>query len=275
MSFFTSKKTKKEESSTSGKKKRKDVEKEIDEINEIDIEKLEISMKKKPNSILTSELNNELNFNVEEGTTLEKLGISSLRKQPMTTIINNEKTKLQVVFTLVDIKSGEKLPTTTKIPCFGCHRCFTTIPLGIPIEYHPSIYISKEDPGKIKKISINERTKLEEKYEVKKLEYFDVDGIVCSFNCIISVLEDSHSPLYSKTRELIPQMYKLIFGKYPTEKITRAPHWRLREEYGGPLNDNEFISNLQILKFTDTHQVERINRALSPCSRIFKVSENE
>lgn len=220
----------------------------------------------------------ELIFDVEEeGTSLEKLGISSLRKEPIITIISKEKTKLQTFITMEDYKTKKKLPQKTDIPCFGCHRRFSTIPIGVPIDYHPSIYSSKNDPSKIKKLTINERKKLElnEDNDVTVLEYFDTDGIVCSFNCIFSVIEDNPSPLYKKTSSLVPQLYKMIYDLYPKEKIIRSPSWRLREEYGGILSDEEFVTNLQTIQFIDMHQVDKIMRSMVPVSRVFKVVDLE
>lgn len=210
---------------------------------------------------------------VNEGTSLEKLGISSLKREPITTIVQKEKTKLQTFITMIGYNNGVKLPLKPSIPCFGCHRIFTTVQLGIPIDYHPSIYHSKNDYTKIKNITVNERQKLQTDVSnnIDVMEYFDTDGIVCSFNCMISVIEDNPSPLYKKTPSLIPKMYKMIFGEYPKEKIIKSPNWRLREEYGGPLSDEEFVANLQTIQFTDMHQVDKTLKIMNTVGRVFKV----
>ncbi len=218
----------------------------------------------------------DLVFDTEDkGTSLEKLGISSLKREPITTILTKEKTKLQTFITMIDHLTDKRLPQQTNIPCFGCHRCFDTIPLGVPIAYYPSVYISKDDPTKIKKLTINDRLKLEAdtNNNINILEYFDTDGIVCSFNCIFSVIEDNPSPLYRETSSLVPKMYKMIFGEYPKSKIIRSPSWRLREEYGGPLSDEDFVRNLQSIQYTDMHQINRVLRIMNPVGRVFKVNE--
>ena len=210
-------------------------------------------------------------------TSLKKLGISSLRHEPITTIIPKEKTKLHTFITMTDLASKKEMPQSTNIPCFNCRRHFTTCPLGIPIEYHPSVYKSKNDPSKIKKLTINERQKLEvdKTNDIEVLEYFDTDGIVCSFNCIVGFIDDNPSPLYKKTPSLIPKMYRMIFGKYPTEAIIKSPSWRLREEYGGVLSDEEFVANLQTLVFTDLNQIQKVLRRMKQVGRLFKVTEVE
>lgn len=218
---------------------------------------------------------NDLIFEPEvESTSLEKLGISSLKTEPITTIVSKDKIKLQTFTTMKDYTTNMKIPLSTDIPCFGCHRRFKTVPLGIPIEYHPSIYISKNDCTRIKRITVTERKKLQQgENKVVELEYFDVDGIVCSFNCMLSVIDDNPSPLYKKSRSLIPIMYKMIFDCYPKDKIIKAPSWRMRQEYGGCISDEEFVSNLQTIQFTDMHQIEKTLRLMNPVGRVFKVED--
>ena len=97
-------------------------------------------------------------------TSIEKLGISSLSKEPLLTIVVKEKTKLQTFISLFDIVKKTRLPLKTDIPCFGCRRRFTTPPLGVPIEYHPAIYISKNDSTKIKRITRTESNNGKSKY---------------------------------------------------------------------------------------------------------------
>jgi hypothetical protein len=215
-------------------------------------------------------------FNLDDqGTSLEKLGISSLKNEPIITYFPNDKTKLQMYITMKDITSKQSLPRQTDIPCFGCHRVFSHVPLGVPIEYYPSIYTSKNNITKIKKITTNEREKLEkdESNDITLLEYFDTDGVVCSFNCIVRLIEDYPSPLYKKSASLIPKMYKKILGNYPKEKIMKSPSWRLLERYGGCISDEEFETNLQTIKFTDTNQISRALKIMNPVGRIFNIED--
>jgi len=209
----------------------------------------------------------------DEGTSLERLGISSLRKEPITTIISKDKRKIQSYISLVDIVSNKKLPVETSIPCHGCRRKFTSQPIGIPLDYHPSVYVSKNDPTKIRHLTQKDRTVMEadEDNTVIIMDYFDTEGIVCSFNCILLCIEDSPSPMYTKTPLLIYKLYKMIFGVYPSQPILKAPSWKMREEYGGSISDFEYEKILQTIKFTDTHQVQKVQRLMEPQGRIFNV----
>lgn len=215
------------------------------------------------------------NIVFDEGTSLEKLGISSLRREPITTIVSKDKKKIHSYLSMFDIVTDKKMPSETTIPCHGCRRRFTSQPIGIPIDFHPSYYVSKNDPTKIKRLTVKERETLESSGEnsIVYMDYFDTEGIVCSFNCIITCIEDSPSPIYKKTLSLISMMYKMIFGVYPIQKIIKAPSWRMREEYGGPLSDEEFEGVLQTVKFTDTQQCQKIQRMINPVGRIFEVND--
>ena len=235
--------------------------------------------------------NCDIIFETEGATSLEKLGISSLKKEPMITILPKEKTKFQTYTTMIDIMSKKELPTQTNIPCFGCRRKYKTQPIGIPIKYYPSVYISKKDDTRTKKLTLNDRIKIENIKDVPKnqsdsknldkkdnitfLDYFDTDGLVCSFNCMYLVMEENPSPLYKETTSLIPLLYKMIFGTYPKQKILKSPSWRLRQEYDGPLTDDEYEKCLQTIIFTDMHQIQKVQRLMNPVGKIFDVREIE
>jgi hypothetical protein len=226
-----------------------------------------------------------ITFDSTESTSLEKLGISSLRKEPIQTIISKDKKKICSYLSFVDINTRLKMESFTTIPCYGCRRKFSSQPLGIPIEFHPSIYVSRNDHTKTKRLTTREKEKIQDKNTtienttientIIEKDYFDTEGVVCSFNCIISCIEDSPSPLYKNTPYLISLMYKLIFGKYPEQKIIRSPSWKMRQEYGGPLSDEEFEKSLQTIQFTDTHQCRKLERLFNPVSRVFDAKDIE
>jgi hypothetical protein len=213
-------------------------------------------------------------FDMGESTSLERLGISTLRREPLITTIAEDKRKIYTYVSLYDIVTKKQLPAKTNICCYGCRRRFTTQPIGIPIEFHQSVYVSKTD-AKIRRLTERERLELQkdENNTIVEMDYFDTEGIVCSFNCIYLCIEESPSSLYKKTHELITKLYQMIFGDYPTEKINKAPNWRLREEYGGPLSDEEFEKTLQTIQFIDAHQIHRVQRLMSPVGRVYEARD--
>lgn len=214
------------------------------------------------------------NIVFEETTSLEKLGISSLRREPITTTIAKDKRKIHTYITLIDIVSNKQIPTETNIPCHGCHRKFKSQPIGIPIDFHPSFYQSKNDITKIKRLTTNEKNNIDKQsLNIVENDYFDTEGIVCSFNCIITCIEDNPSPIYKKTPSLISLLYKKIFDVYPDQKILKSPSWKMRDEYGGPLSDKEFEQSLQTIQFSDTNQCQKVQRLLNPIGKIFDIKE--
>lgn len=252
MSFFGKKKTTREEYKFT--------------LKDIDVAKVDKEFNMDNiNNTNRMEIESGIDFDISAVTTsIDKLGISTLKTQPITTIVSRDRVKLQTFVGLVDHVSQRRLPLQTDIPCYGCHRRFSTVPLGIPVKYHPSVY--REDDRK-RTVTVRERSECSDKVTVN--EYFEVESIVCSFNCMYNVIEDCPSSIYRESKLLIPLMYRTIFGEYPKTRIYRSPSWRLRREYGGPLDDKEWCENLQVLRISDTHQVERF----VPVGRVWRVEE--
>jgi len=178
--------------------------------------------------------------------------ITDLTIAPLETIVN--KINIQHYITMMN-HQNEQIPTSTTIPCLGCHRVYNSCPLGVPVKYIPNMVESqiKTDKGVISLIS--PASGPTPKKLVTKNDYFITDGMVCSFNCILTVIE-SNPHLYRDTTTLMYKMYKKIFGKFPTSPILRSPDFRLRSQYGGPLSDIEYEKCLQTVKFVDTSQLK-------------------
>ena len=173
----------------------------------------------------------ELDQSVICSTKIDKIGLKDLRHQPITTIVSKEKMKISSFITLQNI---DKQNCHKNTRCHGCHREFDSYPLGIPISHS----------------------------RIKNRDIFIVDGCVCSFNCMLLLMETTPSSLYKDSCWLIPQLYHTIFNQYPQEKIIKSPHWKLRECYGGILNDQEYAQSFQTIEYTDTHSIANANNAI-------------
>lgn len=184
-----------------------------------------------------------------------------------------------------------------KIPCYYCRRNFNNAPIGLPICYYPSIYIIKNNSQNLKysfnykentvKLNSNEKERLlnilertssvsdivlnNQKKENKKTDkhdgkdshqivtkqFFETEGVFCSFNCIVSYLEENRqNPLYQNSYNLIYFMYKIIFGEFPQFTFIKSPSWKLRKEYGGPLSDDDYEKYIQNIPIIDTNQLK-------------------
>jgi hypothetical protein len=192
----------------------------------------------------------------EEKIIERQIKVSELEIKPMKTIINRDNIFQYV--TMVDVINSP-IPKSTNIPCMGCHRKYKSCPLGVPVKYVPSVLNTVvNDISYSKNLTSREfkkmKTDVEYRDKIVDNDYFITDSIVCSFNCMITVFNE-RPEIYRETPLLINEMYKRVFGNYPLAKITKAPSWRLRKEYGGPLSDEEFESSLQTINFIDTGQL--------------------
>ena len=236
-------------------------------------------------------------------TTINKLNFTSLSCEPVLTYIQKDKFKLYNYNIMIDTNTQTLINNVCDVPCFYCRRKFDYIPLGIPIKYYPSLYILIDNSLQTSKYSFNykeniirlnknEKERLlnilknnpniiyENKYENKEQRrehkivtknFFETDGNFCSFNCIISFIEENgNNPLYQNSYNYLYLMYKQIFGEYPSQPFIRSPSWKLRKEYGGPLNDDDYSKYIQSTPIVESKQIKTINNNIKP-ELIFEV----
>lgn len=157
--------------------------------------------------------------------------------------------------------------------CYWDRHKFSTKPIGCPIRYvankaikkyysevSKDNYIIKENitSNKTKKLNNNENetssilipsSSSNATINVEKKEYYETDGIFCSFNCCKAFIqENKHNNLYENSDLLLNKLYN---DMYETKniKIFPAPHWRLLQDYGGNLSINQFRDNFNKMKY--------------------------
>jgi len=150
---------------------------------------------------------------------------------------------------LVDYILKQKLPNETTYHCFWCRNSFTFSPIGCPIRYVPSILtkryfsnITRDYYTINQPISRNDYKREDNKetsYTLTSKDYYETDGIFCSFNCCMSYINtNTHNSLYTQSKLLLQQIFYKYFKK--TIPIKPAPDWRLLKDYGGTLSIQEF-----------------------------------
>ena len=249
------------------------------------------------NNNVESEKNETSKLIDKNYTTINKLNFNSLSSEPTLTYIQKDKFKLYNYNIMIDINTQNLVNHSCNIPCFYCRRKFEHVPLGIPVRYYPSLYILNDNSLQTSKYSFNykentiklnknERERLlniltnnpdivyENKYESKEQKrehkiitknFFETDGIFCSFNCIVSFIEEnSNNPLYQNSYNYSYLMYKHIFGDYPSYPFIRSPSWKLRKEYGGPLSDEDYNKYIQSIPIVESKQIKTINNNIKP-----------
>jgi hypothetical protein len=133
--------------------------------------------------------------------------------------------------------------------CFWCKHPFESRPIGCPLKfvssqvekrYHSHIsrdtYTIKENITGKNKLDLANKEQL----CIHEKEYYETDGVFCSFNCCQAWIDDNkHNRLYDLSSTLLIKMYNNIMGT-KTVVISPSPHWRLLEQYGGHLNIIKF-----------------------------------
>lgn len=248
------------------------------------------------NNIDNIEKSNETNINY---TSINKLNFTSLTTEPTLTYIQKDKFKLYNYNIMLDINSEKFLNNENKIPCYYCRRKFDFVALGIPIKFYPSTYVIIDNSLQTSKYSFNYKENiirlnksekeriinilkknkeliLEKDCNVKEhnenkehkiitKNFFETDGVFCSFNCIVSYIEENnYNPIYQNSHNLIYLMYKQIFGKYPSQPFMRSPSWKLRKEYGGPLDDDDYSKYIQSIPIVETKLINSIKNNIRP-----------
>ena len=133
--------------------------------------------------------------------------------------------------------------------CYWCRHPFNTRPIGCPIKYIASqavktyhSHISKDWYTIKQDVTKKSRQNLNDKHiQVKVGEYYETDGVFCSFNCCQSYINaNTHDRLYDHSSLLLMKMYNSMMGNTKIVKISPAPHWRTLKPYGGHMNIVKF-----------------------------------
>lgn len=138
-------------------------------------------------------------------------------------------------------------------------------PIGCPLRYIPSkvtkIYHSQISKEKYKiseyvteqrRISVESKKDSDAKYITDKNNYYETDGVFCSFNCCLAFLEspgNRKNPIYKNSKNLLFQIYKDLTDGGNPQDIIPAPHWRLLEDFGGHLNIEQFRESFNKIKY--------------------------
>ena len=190
----------------------------------------------------------------------------------------DEAKKLHICYiSMIDFQSRMDV-NLLRYHCFWCSHPFETRPIGCPIKYIPSqaekkyhSHISR-DTYTIKE-SITEKRRLflqnNDNLSLKIGEYYETDGVFCSFNCCQSWINDNkHDRLYDLSNTLLIKMYNSIMG---TKMIVigPAPHWRILEQYGGHLNIIKFREGFNKIEYECHGNTKKVPK-FSPLGALFE-----
>jgi hypothetical protein len=182
--------------------------------------------------------------------------------------LDEAKKEKRIVPTMIQrLSTDGQLPNETTMCCFWCRHGFDSPPIGCPTRFVPSqitkqyVSVITKDPYIIKQnVTSAKKARLALdmpkpdgiSISVVEKDYYETDGVFCSFNCCLAFVEDRRTdPLYVQSRQLLFKMYNDSYGKYPApDDILPAPHWRLLRSYGGHLSIDEFRACFNTVQFT-------------------------
>jgi len=154
---------------------------------------------------------------------------------------------------MLDLTLNGPLPRYTPKPCWHCRNKFSYHPIGCPIRY------SKQKDKGLSKTLIEERfTELNLSLENGN-DYFETEGIFCTFPCvksfILNQISMTKSPKYKRALTLLTLLYLKIFGVLI--KIPTAGTWKLTADWGGHMTPHEFRASTGLLEYTETINTKR------------------
>ena len=162
--------------------------------------------------------------------------------------LDSHKKKVKTWPNMIDVTLQGPLPATSSKPCWYCRHSFTTMPLGIPLRYcRPN--------------SITEKHRIEEKfklcnYSTESLDFFETEGLFCSFPCMKAYICDSRETVrYKDSPSLISMMHLMLFGV--VVDLPRANPWKTLKDYQGHLTIEEYRETPGRLKYTETVNFRR------------------
>lgn len=207
--------------------------------------------------------------------------------------LDESKKIYQCNISMIDFNTGNEV-NNCNYNCFWCRHSFTSKPIGCPInyissksikKYHSEVskdnYTIKENITKSKRIFYENNnfvfTAIKDKqnftYDINKNEYYETDGVFCSFNCCKSFIKhNKHNRLYEQSELLLVKMYTDLTGM-KNVFINDAPHWRLLLEYGGNLNINQFRENFNKVSY-EYHGTIRVDNIFKPLGSLFEEKIN-
>lgn len=216
---------------------------------------------------------------VDNITKLSDLSISNEDKD--NSFIDDKESNMSV--TMLDYLSLETLPSQINLSCFWCRHPFNSVPIGCPLKYNASQLektyysdITKDKYTIRENISVDKRKKFmnnngdteKAKYALIEREYYETDGVFCSFNCCLSFInENKHNSIYKHSKNLLKKIYYDFFGSYP-DNLIPSPSWRLLREYGGNMSIDEYRGKLNKVEIVQTGMI-RNNIKFKMCGLIF------
>ncbi len=206
----------------------------------------------------------------ENTTRIDDLDI--IKKTPEVVSFLDESKKLRkCTVSMIDFRTDKEIEDGVAYKCFWDKNYIpeNVQPIGCPIKYIAnrvvksySSEISKEQYTITEPVTEKRSKQIisrnDKRLSINRMNYYETDGVFCSFNCCIAYINDpenKRSPMYRHSEALLLQMYNTFVDKnepiHTTQEIMPAPHWRMLIEFGGTLSLEEFRDSFNKILYTD------------------------
>ena len=205
----------------------------------------DIGLEQLSTSLMAASSNSKDDPTTKVTSSLELIGLAKSKIKAHETIVVNE-VQLRLFVTPAPTSTLEDLVDINKLRTCLCWYCRH----HIPAEWHP--------------VGIPVRFERDQ-------DLFEVEGIFCSFNCIVAYLSEHSEYRYKDSTVLLSMMYRRIFNivKHITD-INPSPSWKLLKEYGGHLSIDDYRKHMQFIEFKSLQQtIRREFLKISQASEVF------
>lgn len=154
---------------------------------------------------------------------------------------------------MFDLTNNGPLPRYSTKPCWWCRNKFSYHPIGCPVKYN------SQKNGGLDKERLTERMKELNLTEEDGNDFFETEGIFCTFPCvkayILEQISKTKTPKYKRSLTLLTLLYLKLMGT--VAKIPVAGTWKLTTDWGGHMTPHEFRYSTGILEYKETVNVRR------------------
>jgi hypothetical protein len=189
--------------------------------------------------------------------------------------IDESKRPRDGIVSMIDMNTHQNISKTMgTYHCYWDRNSFSNQPIGCPVRYIPNkasllykSHINTESHVIRSDINTNRLSELDKTdIVIDKNDYYETDGIFCSFNCCQAFIEDNyHNPIYKYSKALLLDIYNTIFSDNNIRIISSAPHWRLLQEYGGHFSILKYRDSFNAKSYTN-HGIIKLGHSINVLS---------
>lgn len=173
-----------------------------------------------------------------------------------TQLSSSKSNEIKKHVTMVDFsKMNGVMPSATDKNCWWCRNKFSNQPIGIPIMYYPDT--NAFELGASSNGVLIQKYFEKENIILNENDFFDVEGIFCSFPCCKAYIkEHQFNSKYKYSQSNLTLLYAKLYEELDLD-IPCAPSWKILEDYGGTLTIEQFRDSVDKKYYNLTTNIKR------------------